>query len=244
MFKDCHGSSVTALECCTLHVHQGGILWFTWPPPTHLHLRLITTDGSKLDLRPCWSAVPRWSVILTFVSLAWLSHFPSALLTSPSISPYRPPRTCACFLWDPTWKCVSVVTVLDWTVWRKEWTCVPHQPQTLPWSPWNPFFPHHCINVHNLTGVVYEPSFLTGQFGVLLLSPASASLTMTWPWLYGGVNLTSNCRAQQEENGVRNVNCSDFSGIAQIPSILSITLKMISENKFFPATLIEKLGQI
>lgn len=80
------GSSMTALECCTLHVHQGDILCFTWLPPTHTHPRLITTDESKLDLRPCWSAVPRW----TFVSLARLSHFPSALLTSPSISPYRP----------------------------------------------------------------------------------------------------------------------------------------------------------
>lgn len=106
IFKDCRGSSMTALECCTLHVHQGGILWFTWPPPTHP--RLITTDESKLDLRPCWSAVPHWA----FVSLARLSHFPSALLTSPSIS-----LDLRLFSLDSTWKSVNAVTVLDWTAW-------------------------------------------------------------------------------------------------------------------------------
>lgn len=41
--------------------------------PAHTHLRLIIADGSWQYLRPCWSSVPHWIVVLTSVSVAWLA---------------------------------------------------------------------------------------------------------------------------------------------------------------------------
>lgn len=88
------------------------------------------TCASSPYLRPGWSGVPRWSVVLTRVSVARLSLLLNSLcswvfLWRLSPSPfYRPSWTRTCLPRTlPSWAWVKVSTLLEWMVWNLDLDC-------------------------------------------------------------------------------------------------------------------------